>query len=134
VVKNVQLPNITPFLKLIWNDEMDVYGTHDEIHRGQAISVYDETPKFSGIQCQISFGTSNLDKPDDGDDFREPILNTATIFCDKDWDVKPDDKLKIRRFDNGEIYEEYSGIVLKIGLPNKRFSHQEIQVQLGGDA
>jgi hypothetical protein len=130
----MQMPNITPFLRILWNDEMDVYKTHEESHRGEISNVYDNTPTLTSVQCQISFSSSNFDKPVDENVLKEGILNTATIFCETSVDVNPGDKLKIRRKSNGVVFEEYAGLVIKSGLPNKRFSHQEILVNLEGDA
>jgi hypothetical protein len=130
----MDLPNITPILSLLWNDKMSVFGTHEETHRGQSVTVYDNDAKITDAQCQISFGTSNFDAPIDNDSLKENILNDATIFCDISLDIKAGDKIIVSRYKNGETFEEYSGIVMLSGFSNKRFSHQEIKIELKGDA
>lgn len=119
-------------LALLWNDRMDITTT-EEISDVADDAVYPEEPQQVDVPCRISM--PNLDKVENANELREPVELRPRIFCSPSIQVRPGDRITVRRcHSDGEVYATFTGLASTAGKANVWENHQEFELVMEGDA
>jgi hypothetical protein len=129
----LDLTGYTGVLALLWNDRMDITTTEEDASGIGDNAVYPEVPQQTDVPCRISF--SSKDTAKSNNELREPISLNPTIFCAPDVNIIAGDKITVRRCHaDGTVYETFKGCAVISGKPNKWDNHQEVELDISGDA
>lgn len=130
----LNLKSLAPVFNLLYSDRMDITSTMEtEDEDGATVNSYPTTPQQKDIPCRISFG--NKDTPKKLGETHNKVEITPTIFCKLDAIVKAGDKVIVRRcYNDGTVYETYSGTLSISGKPNKYETHQVFELLIEDDA
>ena len=129
----IDLRGITPILMKLFTDKMDITTAVESSFGDATVNTYPSEPQQIDVPCRISF--SGGDRARDNNSEREGINLTPKIFCAPNVQVLAGDRLIVHRcYSNGVVYETFQGIAVLTGRPNQWESHQEIALDMSGDA
>lgn len=130
----LDLSGFTDVLALLWNDRMDITTTETEVGpSGDDVQVYPPEPQQVDIACRISL--SSKDKAKSDNESFEPISLNPIIFCAPDVPIVAGDRITVRRCrSDGTVYETFKGLAVISGRPNTWDNHQEVELDISGDA
>lgn len=103
-------------LERLWKDKMDIYRWTDSIVNGVTKST--ESKLHSAVKCQYSKGSLT----DTGTEGVPSIINSYTLFCSLETDLKEGDKVIVTQR-NGKV------ITLSVGEGFPYSDHQEFSVK-----
>ena len=108
-------------LKRLWKDTMDIYRWAEYIENG--ITKGKEELIHSGVKCHYGKGSLN----DTGGEGVPTLINSYTLFCDINTDLKEGDRVTVTQR-NGRQIE------LSVGEGFPYTSHMEFSVKRDGTA
>jgi hypothetical protein len=103
-------------LQRLWKDKMDIY-RYEESTDGDEDKVTEEL-KYSDVKCHYSKG--NL--TDTGTDGVPTLINSATLFCALETDLREGDKVIVTQQNGRQV-------TLKVGEGFPYSYHQEFKVK-----
>lgn len=105
-------------LERLWKDKMAVYRWGESVVKGVTKNTLPAVPIYSDVKCHLS--KSKL--TDTGTDGAPSIVNSYTLFCALETDLKEGDRVIVTK-KNGKT------IVLDVGEGFPYKSHQEFSVK-----
>lgn len=103
-------------LKRLWKDTMDIYRWVEYIENG--ITKGKEELIYSGVKCHYSKGSLS----DTADEGVPTLVNSHTLFCDIDDDLKEGDRIVITQRNGRQI-------ILSVGEGFPYRNHMEFSVK-----
>lgn len=120
--------------ELLYRDRMDITSVQEDTDEdGATVNGYPSTPQQTDIPCRISLPSK--DAPMELAELYNKVQTYPIIFCAPTVDVKPGDKIVVRRLDDGgNVYETFEGMLAISGRSNKYETHQEFELSMKGEA
>lgn len=111
-------------------DKMNIGRTQEIMNPDGTIGFTDPTiPIYRDVPCHISF--NNIDNPDPNTAQTRPIINSLTINCPLEVDLRNGDYITAYKLSyEGNIIETYIGV---IGEPNSTMSRKSASMQVRTD-
>jgi hypothetical protein len=103
-------------LERLWKDKMDIYRWEDDVVNGVTKST--EKKKHSDVKCHYSKGSLS----DVGEDGVPSLINSYTLFCSLDTDLKEGDRVVVTQRNGRQI-----SLTVGEGFPYS--THQEFSVK-----
>lgn len=103
-------------LERLWKDRMDIYRWEEETVNN--ITTSEERLMATGVKCQYSKGSLN----DVGEDGAPTLINSYTLFCSTDTDLREGDKVVVTQRNGKKI-------TLTVGEGFPYTNHQEFNVK-----
>lgn len=103
-------------LERLWKDKMDIYRWVEVIEGG--ITRQKEVLFYENVKCHYSKGSLT----DIGDDGAPTLINTYTLFCSLDTDLKEGDKVVVTQRNGRQV-------ALTVGEGFPYSTHQEFSVK-----
>jgi hypothetical protein len=103
-------------LERFWKDKMDIYRYEDDVVCGVTKSV--EKKKYCDVKCHYSKGSLS----DVGEEGVPSLINSYTLFCSLDTDLKEGDKVVVTQRNGKKVT-----LSVGEGFPYK--DHQEFSVK-----
>lgn len=103
-------------LQRLWKDKMDIY-RHEE-YEEKGATKYGKVLKHSGVKCHYSKGSLT----DTGTDGVPTLINSYTLFCALETDLKEGDYIEVTQR-NGRVVN----LIVGEGFPYT--DHQEFSVK-----
>lgn len=103
-------------LQRLWKDTMDIYRYSETEVNG--VTKSSDTLQHSGVKCHYSKG--NL--TDTGTDGVPTLINSSTLFCALETDLKEGDKVIVTQRNGRQV-------TLKVGEGFPYSDHQEFKVK-----
>ena len=131
---SISLSGLASLYELLYTDRMDITPVVEDMDDdGATVNGYPQTPQQKDVHCRISF--SSQDTPKGKEELYNKVKMNPVIFCSVDVNVKPGDKIVVRRLrSDGLVYESYSGMLAISGRPNKYETHQQFELSMEGEA
>lgn len=108
-------------LQRLWKDRMDIYRWEDEVVNG--ITKSREKLKHEGVKCHYSKGSLT----DTGTEGVPTLVNSYTLFCGLNTDLKEGDKVIVTQRNGRQI-------ALFVGEGFPYTNHQEFSVKRDDEA
>ncbi|SHH54961.1 hypothetical protein SAMN02745135_01169 [Caloranaerobacter azorensis DSM 13643] len=103
-------------LQRLWKDRMDIYRWFEVVENG--ITKQKEKLMYSGVKCHYSKGSL----ADVGIDGVPKLINSYTLFCSLDTDLKEGDKVVVTQRNGRQV-------TLMVGEGFPYSTHQEFSVK-----
>jgi len=103
-------------LKRLWKDKMDIYRWADKTVDG--ITKSEPELLYTGVKCHYSKGSLT----DTGEDGVPTLVNSYTLFCSPDTDLREGDEVVVTQRNGKQI-------MLKVGEGFLYSGHQEFSVK-----
>lgn len=103
-------------LQRLWKDRMDIYRYEEYEENG--VTKSKEMPIYTGVKCHYSKGRLT----DTGDDGVPTLINTYTLFCSLETDLREGDRVVVTQRNGRRVS-------LSVGEGFPYSTHQEFSVK-----